>query len=645
MEKRLAIALVLCLLWIVFTQLFLIEPPEPQEGQGPDSQPGVSDYSTGDEDAGTSDLTDPRAAGTGEITSDKKDDVVPGQESYDHTGELAVEEFDVDTDIFRGIFSNRGGVLRSLSFKDYFINPEVLDDVQAMDDPKNWLEILREVRVDTPSFALREMSSPRYHLDEVCWEHTITSLDSNGREILFTYRTPDGLIFKKAFRFLMGGFHIDIDLSVENRNPALDKKLQLVFEGPCGIDDRKRAAFTMGPMACLFTLDRGKGGRNYELDTFAAAELVKASHSWNRRSGGDMIFAGLANNYFALLVKPMEGKMVSQVTFHALENSAKVLPRIMGYEARYGLPPPPRTLAEFKGDALDNVKADFLLSAKMPQPGERASQSFMFFAGPKSANLTALPEYHDFHALIEDSYGSTMRWINVALIGILKFFHSIFGNWGMAIICLTFLVKALLFPLNRVQQVSMHTYSEQMKKLKPKLDELKKKYKNNKKKFNEAQMKLMKEEGLRPPLMGCLLVFLQFPVFIGLFQVLRTAFELRHSPFCLWIQDLSQPDMLCPLPFTIPLLGWDMLNVLPIGMTVAFYYQQKMMPRPAGNDPQAEQMMKIMKFMPIFFGFILYNYAAGLSLYWMTSNLISIFEYKVIRKKFPVAAAASPAKA
>jgi YidC/Oxa1 family membrane protein insertase len=462
--------------------------------------------------------------------------------------------------------------------------------------------------------------------------------------VLFTYRTADGLVFTKSFRFRPGAFHIDIDLNVENRNPGLDSKLQLVFEGPCGIDDRKRASFTMGPMACLYTVDRERGGRNYELETYAATALGKGASTWNRRSGGDLIFAGVANNYFALLIQPMEGKMVSQVTFTALENSNKVLPRVMGYEAHYGQPPPPRTLAEYKQDALDNVKADFMLSTRIPGPGERAAQSFLFFAGPKCTDLTELPQYREFHALIEDSYGSTMRWINETLIWILKFFHSIVGNWGVAIICLTFLVKALLFPLNRVQQTSMHTYSEQMKKLKPKLDELKKKYKNNKKKFNEAQMKLMKEEGLRPPLMGCLLVFLQFPIFIGLFQVLRTSFELRHSPFCLWIQDLSQPDMLCPLPFTIPLLGWDMLNVLPIGMTVAFYYQQKMMPRPAGNDPQAEQMMKIMKFMPIFFGFILYNYAAGLSLYWMTSNLISIFEYKVIRKKFPVAAAASPAK-
>jgi YidC/Oxa1 family membrane protein insertase len=286
-------------------------------------------------------------------------------------------------------------------------------------------------------------------------------------------------------------------------------------------------------------------------------------------------------------------------------------------------------------EALSNVKSDLILSMEVPTPSKQATQRFMFFAGPKSTNLMREEGYAEFYTLIEDSYGS-MAWINTSLLWILKLFHSIFGNWGVAIIGLTFVVKLALFPLNRVQQVSMHGYSEKMKKLKPKLDEIKKKYKNNKKKFNQAQMELMREEGVRPPLMGCLLIFLQFPIFIGLFQILRTAYELRHSPFCLWVQDLSQPDALFPLPFTIPLIGSSTFNLLPILMTVAFYYQQKMMPKPDTTDPTAAQMQKIMKFMPIMFGFMFYGYAAGLSLYWMTSNIISIIEYRFIRKKFPI---------
>jgi len=417
-------------------------------------------------------------------------------------------------------------------------------------------------------------------------------------------------------------YHMDVALAVENRNPDLRRTLNLLFEGPCGIADPKRAAFTTGPTGVLYTVNEERGGRDFELANLAPGELVKAPYSWSPGADRRMVFAGVASNYFALLMEPKEGDWIRQVRFLPLEVSEKVPQAAL----------PPDRLEAMRREARENVKTDFLLALAAPAPGETREQRFLFFAGPKSTDLMQQPEYDEFYALIEHDYGATMKWINVALVWILKLFHSILGNWGLAIICLTFVVKGLLFPLNRMQQVSMHNYSEKMKKLKPKLDEIRKKYKNNKKKFNEAQMRIMKEEGIRPP-MGCLLIFLQFPIFIGLFQVLRTSFELRHSPFFLWINDLSQPDALAPLPFTIPLLGWDTLNVLPLLMTIAFYYQQKMMPQPTTGDPQAEQMQKMMRFMPVFFGFLLYNYAAGLSLYWMTSNLISIFEYKVIRKR------------
>jgi YidC/Oxa1 family membrane protein insertase len=349
----------------------------------------------------------------------------------------------------------------------------------------------------------------------------------------------------------------------------------------------------------------------------------------------DLHFMGVQNNYFALLIEPGEGDLLRQVSFSTLEDSEKAFLAIEEFRRERGAEPTPEREASLRAKAMTNIQADLLLGAQVPAPGQTASQDLRFYAGPKLTDIMKYEPYESFYPLIEDSYGWSFAWVNKTLIWILKQFHALFGNWGVAIICMTFVVKILLFPLNRVQQVSMHKYSQKMAKLKPKLDELKKRFKNNKKKFNEEQMKLMKEHGATPPLLGCLLIFLQFPIFIGLFQALRTSFELRHSPFFLWIKDLSQPDAL-PLPFTLPLIG-DTLNVVPIGMTLAFFFQQKAMPKPA--DPQSQQTQKIMMFMPFIFGIMFYGYASGLSLYWMTSNLISIFEYKVIRRKFPVAPA------
>lgn len=615
MEKRIGLAFVLCILWMFIASKWLSKDQPPQQTQPP---PAVEeDVETFEE----------------EEEPDKPPAVVSGEFEPTEVDERVVE---VDTDLFLARFSNKGAVLQSLRFKEYFNTPEVKGDPEAMADPANWLEILREVREGVPSFALKEISEVRYRLDEECWEMTVED-SASGPIVRFRYQTADGLAFTKRFVFLHGAHHMDLEFEVENLGPDKDDKLKLILEGPCGITSRNRASFTAGPMGSIFTTTGERGGGELEnLD----AQKLDAKYEWSRRAGTKLVFAGVSNNYFTLLLQPLEGVMISKVSFSQLEDTELVTPMVQEYEAKHGAAPPPHRLSEFKEKALDNVRMDTLLTVKIPVPGEKVQQSFMFFAGPKLSSLLKQPEYNNFHSLITESYGMIgfLDWINPCIIWILALFHAIFSNWGVAIICLTFVVKALLFPLNRVQQTTMLTYSEKMKRLKPKLEELKKKFKNNKKKYNEAQMALMKDEGVRPPLMGCMLMLLQFPIFIGLFQVLRTSFELRHSPFCLWIQDLSQPDAL-PLPFSLPLIG-NSINLVPILMTVAFYYQQKVMPKPDSADPQAQQMQKMMKFMPFLFLFILYGYASGLSLYWMTSNLISIFEYKFIRKKFPVGAKA-----
>ena len=221
-----------------------------------------------------------------------------------------------------------------------------------------------------------------------------------------------------------------------------------------------------------------------------------------------------------------------------------------------------------------------------------------------------------------------MGFFGRLLLTLLRFFHSIAGNWGLATILLTVLVRLVLVPLNFKSQYEMAHYQKRMSKVKPLMDEIRKKYAKNKQKMNQELMKLQKKHKLTPPLMGCLPMFITIPVFFGLFMALRVSFDLRQQPFFGWIKDLSMPDMLFRIQEGA--VGWadklipDYFNVLPILMTLLWWLQQKLMPK--SDDPQQKQMQVMMQFMPILFGFMLYNYAAGLALF-------GILEARLIKKK------------
>ena len=190
----------------------------------------------------------------------------------------------------------------------------------------------------------------------------------------------------------------------------------------------------------------------------------------------------------------------------------------------------------------------------------------------------------------------------------MKFIYSLVGNYGLAIILLTVLVKLILFPLSAKGYKSM----AHLREVQPKLVELKSKYGDNRQKMSEELMKLYKKEGINP-LGGCLPMLLQMPVFLALYWALLESVELRQAPFIFWIQDLSLMDPL----FVLPLL-----------MGVSMWFQQKLNPTPP--DPM---QAKIMKFMPVMMTFLFLFFPSGLVLYWLTNNILSIAQQAYITKK------------
>ena len=198
------------------------------------------------------------------------------------------------------------------------------------------------------------------------------------------------------------------------------------------------------------------------------------------------------------------------------------------------------------------------------------------------------------------------------------------GNYGIAIILLTLLVRALMFPIGRKQALA----AQKMQQLQPHLKELQDKFKEDKERLTKETFALYKKHGVNP-VAGCLPALIQLPIFVGLWQALNTSFPLRQAPF-LWIRDLAAPDMLFRIPTELPFLGhW--FNVLPFVVVSLMLVQTKLFAPPA-TTPEAEMQQKMMKYMMIFMGFMFYKVPSGLGLYFITSSLWAIGERLLLPK-------------
>jgi YidC/Oxa1 family membrane protein insertase len=277
------------------------------------------------------------------------------------------------------------------------------------------------------------------------------------------------------------------------------------------------------------------------------------------------------------------------------------------------------------------------LRLTVPAPRAETRVAFGLYIGPKSYRAFAtLPEdlRERFTPILEHDlaspccFGVTMpggRPMAKLLLWLLGIFHDVIGNWGLAIMMLTILVRGLLAPVNFRMQKSMRAYGKKMAVLKPKLDALKAQFGSDQRGYQQAMIAFQREHKMMPPLGGCLPIFLTMPIYIGLFTALRTAYDVRQEPFFAWIVDLSRPDALVH-DF---LFGYD-LNVLPIVWIVMMVFQTLRTPLP--NDPQQRQTMMIMRFMPLLFGVMLYSYAAALLVYMVTSMVWSMIEFSITRK-------------
>lgn len=283
-------------------------------------------------------------------------------------------------------------------------------------------------------------------------------------------------------------------------------------------------------------------------------------------------------------------------------------------------------------NGLDKYQTDFLGGAVTVTPGASVTNTSHLFAGAKVVKL--LDDYEATLGIDRFELAIDFGWfyfLTKPIFYILTFIHGYVGNFGVAILLLTVIIKLLFFPLANKSYRAM----SKMKLLQPEMLKLRERFGDDKQRMNQEMMALYKREGANPA-SGCLPMLIQIPVFFALYKVLFVTIEMRHAPFFGWIHDLSAPD-----PTTIfnlfGLIPWDPTPILPVMlhigvwpliMGVTMFLQQKLNPQPA--DPiQA----KIFMFLPLVFTFMLASFPAGLVIYWAWNNLLSIIQQWIIMKR------------
>ncbi len=280
---------------------------------------------------------------------------------------------------------------------------------------------------------------------------------------------------------------------------------------------------------------------------------------------------------------------------------------------------------------LKTYQTDYLLPARTIAAGQSVSVTNRLFAGAKEVAIidgyAASQNFPRFDLMIDWGW---FYFITKYLFQAIEFFFKLTGNFGIAILIVTLLVKAIFFPLANKSYASM----VKMKKVQPEMMALKDRYPDDKMKQQQELMELYKREKINP-IAGCWPVLLQIPVFFALYKVLFVTIEMRHAPFYGWIRDLSAPDptslfnLFGLLPFAVP--DFLLVGIWPIIMGITMWVQMQMNPAP--TDPVQAIFFR---WMPIIFTYMLCSFPAGLVIYWSWNNLLSILQQWLIMRKYDV---------
>lgn len=433
---------------------------------------------------------------------------------------------------------------------------------------------------------------------------------AQGQEVVFRSKAANGVVVTKTFRLWKGADGLELDLKFESPD---DQERSFTFNlmGPYGIPIEGEW-YTATFREVFFGTAAAGGSTALETETAYKIATGKAFES----TVNALRYAGIENQYFAILVAPILNstspddridRETQGVLLYAHPQDLQksdVGVRISSRPVKVG----PNTPKTFSFKVFAGAKTPEALA---PYGAEELAvyRKGIIPLAPTIAKLFITP-------MLSFTYAMTERFS--ALFG------GVRGNYGVAIILLTLIVKMLMFPLGRKQALM----AQRMQELQPHLKAIQEKYKDDKEKLTRETFALYKKHNANP-VAGCLPALIQLPIFVGLWQALNTTVGLRQAPF-LWINDLAAPDMLFRMPFDLPFLGhW--FNLLPILVVGLMLFQTQLFAPPA-TTPEAEMQQKTMKYMMIVMAVMFYKVPAGLGIYFITSSLWTIGERLLLPK-------------
>jgi YidC/Oxa1 family membrane protein insertase len=483
----------------------------------------------------------------------------------------------VQTDLFKAEIDTMGADLRKLELTKHHADNSDADNFVLLSD-----QIAPSVYVVQSGVAIDGLATHKEVFTSAVNIYQMAS-DQNELKVSLDWVSPAGVKLTKTYTFVRDSYEVKVDQVINNGSSATVDPLayyQIIHDSESNQGTKMMPTFTGG--AYFTDADKFKKVTFGDMSKEPLSKLAK--DGW----------IGLVQHYFVSAWIP-QGKESQEFYTKDLGNKL------------------------FAIGTKSNVSSI--------SPGASKDLSAKLYVGPQTHSelVKAAPglEY-------TVDYG-WLSFIASPLFMILSMIQSFVGNWGFAIILLTILIKLAFYPLS----ASGYRNMAQMRELAPRLQSLKEKFGDDRQKMQQAMMEMYKKEKINP-MGGCLPILVQIPVFISLYWMLLASVEMRHAPFILWIQDLSAPDSLFGrIPEVVPLLGGMPIGLLPILMGLSMIIQTKLNPKPA--DPV---QAKVMTIMPLVFSIFFFFFPAGLVLYWLVNNVLSIAQQARINHLIHAAALA-----
>lgn len=498
---------------------------------------------------------------------------------------LAAQEGDartltVETDLYTATLSSRGGTLTSFILKAY-----------KEADQQTPVQLIDTTGIGALSLAFFTPGSRAVDSRTLLFEPSISGdyLDARSGPVQLTFTAQlSGGTLRQTYTFTPGSYEVDFDVTQLNAQAyATVDGYELVWHG--GVPFAEREANQEALMSGAYVRSGG------EVESL----LLNSEPTERLLLGGSIEWMAVKNAFFTAIVRPEDAAGTKGVEIEGRQLGDTDAPDYQEYyTARLSLPRP------------------------TPEPDQ-----FHLYLGPVH-NQRLADVNVDLYDIVDYGFGETVTR-PIAKYVILPIFQTLrrfIDNYGVIIILFAILVKLILAPLTKSSFRSM----AKMRMLQPKMQEIKEKHGDNPQKQQEATMKLYRESGVNP-LGSCLPQLLQLPILFALFRFFPSAIDIRQEGF-LWATDLSGPDVILNLPFAIPFYG-DYVAGFTLLMTGAMFVQMQIQQGgSAAAGPQASQMKMMMYFMPFMILFIFNSFASGLSLYYLTYNVFTAVQQKLINR-------------